>query len=419
MEITNRYRTETYPTVVFKGTTYKKTLSTGYEILEGSADYNQQSGYKFMTDCTVDNYYRRSRFGEIIINPMNSLKVTETQMPTVGTTWSPVNNPTTLWTISRPYCSSVCVNFSTRPASWDAEMDDLKTLVATEAKAKMNSNDVLLPVTLGEMHETIDMFKKCMNSLAQFRKCIDLARHRLYGVSNADGAITISRALEDAWMEMRFGWRPFYHDVKNYGQIVERMNFKHLERLTFRSARVVNNRMSEDVRIIKDSRTFYFQRGITETVTIRSGSIGQMMAEGFKDTFGLTKMPQVIWELTPLSWAVDYFCNFNQVLQSSFGDTLWQDRGQWLSVRRLTHHWKRYIDSTRSNYGTALRDGTHDKIMEYYDRVKNPSNGFVFRFNLDFAKLLDVSVLAEQFLFRKSLKKMQKQMRRLERYRKT
>lgn len=397
----------------FHGTTYRTNIATGTTVKEGSETYYPWEKTQEMTDVETPNFKTLQRQGKLVFSPVHSKTVEEIVTLTTGTTWSPSVNPTSRWETQRPFCKTIGT-LSSRPKAWTSEIERWKVAIATEAMAKVSSEDVLALATIAEARESVVMLKNAINTLAQLRKTLDAFRHELYAVGPLTKTGTILGILEDGWMQIRMGWRPFVGEVQQYADLINKPADSLPSRQTFRAEKWIINSTHETSRITKNSRKFTFLRGINETVIIRSGVLTSRIRCGFKDTFGLTKMPKVLWEITPLSWAVDYFFNTAAFIGASFPDTLWTPRGHWLTVLRRTQYWKQYVDSTRAGYGTDLIRGSYEKIATEFDRIIKPNMGLVFAPKLSWEKLIDTSILGQQFLFAKSVKKLKRQISRTE-----
>jgi hypothetical protein len=395
------------------GVSYRTDIATGETVKEGSETYYPWTKVQKMTDVVTPNFKTLQKQGKLVFSPVTSKTTEENVTLTIGTSWSPSVNPTTRWEIQRPYCKTIG-SLPSRPTAWENEIERWKVAVATEAMAKVSSEDVLALATMAEARESIAMLKNAINTLAQLRKTLDAFRHTLYAVGPLTKTGTILGILEDGWMEIRMGWRPFVGEVQQYVDLVNKSTDSLPSKQTFRAEKWVTNHTFDLARNIKNSREYTFLRGINETVIIRSGVLTSRISCGFKDTFGLTKMPKVLWEITPLSWAVDYFFNTAAFIGASMPDTLWTPRGHWLTVLRQTQYWKRFTGSTRANFGTDLTGGRYEKIVTTFDRIIKPKMGLVFAPKLSLEKLIDTSILTQQFLFAKSLKKLKRQIRRVE-----
>lgn len=283
-----------------KGTTYKTTIATGNTILEGSETYYPWEKSQEMTDVKTPNFISLQKAGKLVFSPCHSRTIEEIVTPTLGTTWSPMVNPTTRWSIQRPFCKTIGL-LSSRPEAWTAEIERWKIAVATEAMAKVSSEDVLALATVAEARESIAMLKHAINTLVQLRRVLDAFRHELYGIGPLTKTGKILGVLEDGWMQIRMGWRPFVGEVQQYAKLFSKPTESLPNRQTFRAQKWIENFIQEDAKNVKDSRTYRFKRGIDEITIIRSGVLTSRIVCGFKDTYGLTKMPKVLWEITPLS----------------------------------------------------------------------------------------------------------------------
>lgn len=396
-----------------KGTTYKTTIATGKTISEAPETYYPWKKTQEMTDTVTPNFFSLQKAGRLVFSSCQSSTIEETTVPTTGTTWYPEVSPVTRWTVERPYCKTIGL-LASRPRAWTDEIERWKIAVATEAMAKVSSEDVLALATIAEARESIAMLSSAINTLAQLRKTLDVFRHELYGIGPLTKTGKILGVLEDGWMQIRMGWRPFIGEVQQYAELLSKPTEDLPNRQTFRAQKWIENSIQEDSKNVVDSRWYFFKRGVTEITVIRSGVLTSRIAGGFKDTYGLTKMPKVLWEITPLSWAVDYFFNTAALIGSSFPDTLWTPRGHWLTVLRRTQFWKTFMDSTRSGHGTALAGGSYTRTVTTFERIIQPKMGLTFAPKITWEKIIDTSIIAQQFLFAKSFKQLKRQISRVE-----
>ena len=53
--------------------------------------------------------------------------------------------------------------------------------------------------------------------------------------------------------------------------------------------------------------TIEFDRTASVTVDVRAGVLSEILRNGIKEVWGLTNLPQAIWDLTTLSFVLDWF----------------------------------------------------------------------------------------------------------------
>lgn len=78
----------------------------------------------------------------------------------------------------------------------------------------------------------------------------------------------------------------------------------------------------------------YHEKTYDEQTVVRAGVIMRARVGGFPDTWGLTQIPQTFWELTTLSWAVDYFLNVGDLIAASTPDSYWTPHLSWTTTHR-------------------------------------------------------------------------------------
>lgn len=401
-------------TVTAKGTVYATTTATGSRSLKSSTTYYPRKWTRTMHDVVTPYFHQRIAAGEVIISPMTSVETTEVITPTTGTFKDRAVEPITIWDHSWPYVKDKGT-LKSRPSTWDADINKWRTEVATRSLSKMQSNEVLVGATLYEFRESVDMLKNAFNSLFQLKPIIDDYAKML----TSDGPfMTVGKILakaENFWMEWRMGWRPFLFEIAQYHELVTNIRQKENKRQVFRAGQSLRFSTSDTEKVVSGQLTYHFERSVEEEVHIRGGAIGDMMLTGFPDTYGLTKLPATLWEISRLSWAVDYFFNVSALIDACTPDSLWSCKGRWLSqtsVRRFSKSFSK-LTSTGSSVSN-LSGGTYEKYVVTYDREMTTELGLVFRPKLTWPKILDTTIVGKQIGMKKSIRHLARAARAID-----
>lgn len=192
----------------------------------------------------------------------------------------------------------------------------------------IRSSDVNLAVTIGELPETVKMIKAVVDGAVRAKKTIR-------SLVRGNGIAGASRKLASGWLGYAYGIRPLVSDVQALlGHITQQPSI--LDVTTKARASGVRN-------------TLETVDGITTAVTdSRRCQIGVTWTPSDYKMSELTRItsifpPTLLWELTTLSFAVDWFVDVGSYLanlEASFGTGLTFKHGY------VTH--SRYIQLDQS-----------------------------------------------------------------------
>lgn len=240
------------------------------------------------------------------------------------------------WEYSGPiYCAGLPQPYSTASVSRDSSYLDQAGAEAIAIVDPTNPN-AQAGVALGEI-------------IQDTRE----GRFSIPGVSAWKNRTEVLRAAGSEFLSAQFGWLPLISDIKNTHESIKIGN-RIMENYSAGSGSLVHREFAFDDVITSSSSVIATTRcstgdtGITEfrgtavpvtrsrqTTTRRwfSGSFTYLgggkdlianclgIESKFDRLFGLTLTPDVIWELTPWSWAIDWFSNAGNVISNmtSFG----------------------------------------------------------------------------------------------------
>jgi len=157
---------------------------------------------------------------------------------------------------------------------------------------------------VAELHKTMSMFK---NALSTFGNLLE-SMHDLW----ATGKVLPSlNAPLSAWMELRYGWRILLYDIEDIKNLISSLRDA---RRDFYKERVGDS-FTDSV-----SGTSYKNYSIfwTQVDTLREVNVGVRgsIVSDFVPDHIIANLPITAWELTKLSFVLDWFYNVGQALQA-------------------------------------------------------------------------------------------------------
>lgn len=315
---------------------------------QSSLTYNNRVGsFQTMSDVETKGFAKAKREGRIVNSPMSKDVKTVTRFGDQG--WKITSSPGNGYTYYGEYPSNfVHAHLGLpAPAVWDSSLvEELVALASTKAWADVKSPAVFGAVFLGEMRETIRMFKKPLAGLQDFikdrRKWEKYrgrkpkgttrnrqARDRKFTESSQEGL----SAAAQCWLEARLGWRPFLMELDALREELEFGKFD--ERYTARgsSARTVSSTSSGVQNI--GGMNIDITNAVESNYSVRAGvlyqgecTIPQRMG------FSWESIPITAWELIPFSFVVDWFINMGDFIQAMTPKIGVKHLAAWTTVRR-------------------------------------------------------------------------------------
>ena len=354
------------------------------------ADLAYKEVSNVMNDVVTENFKQRIRNGEIINNPC---EIVDTGKLYRNTTYS--------WgTDTRNYYFDLSGNIgyleSIPDLPVDADIQNAINLAVTSARAKVSSAEILIGATLGELKETKDMF---ISAAVRLRHAGTLI-HRYFDIimdprkNHWDKAGRLIGTARDAWMEMRFGWRPFAGEAQDFYRALRSLE-QHPERQTFRAGQDVVWQGADSTSIyLYPGTSWLFDRTTYATHKIRAGVLCEQRYGGVPDTWGITKIPSTIWELTRLSWAVDYFLNIGDLIAAYTPDSLWTPMASWLTTKSKVVSVVQTTGVTTAGWSLYSTGPSRETTTITYTRSPDPTPQIAYRSIVgDTAKLIDIAAL--------------------------
>lgn len=336
-----------------------RDVVTGYTHLYMNLDVPYRSYYKkrSMDDFVLGNYKSLVAQGRLLpINDMQSEETEEVLIPTSFDVSTPKNRYNDIYRAHGEFVTWLSPNlFLPLDGISVQQQDDAMNRCIVKANANVDSGSVQALVSIGELAETVAMISGAAKTLV--RLVFDV-QHYVRKLARARSLPKFSKLAykeaENAWMQVRFGWRPFYSEM---GQLMEAAGGlkKFEDRQTFRAGESIPCSVQSTVPCGNTYVTGTMFRLTNEDYNVSSGILCTKRYGGFADTWGLLKLPEAIWELTPLSWCADYLFNFGKFIEAQTPSTLWSPELRWLTVRtrRLELINLKFQKSSRYAFGGA------------------------------------------------------------------
>lgn len=311
--------------------------------------------WRWMYDREVENYHARSRAGELFFNPYDKGRVVEEFTPFTGTVYQ------TSTVGKYKYDGDFTLDGNILPALPgflaldEPDLEDLRALAATKAYANVTSTQANALVTMFEMRKTQQLIMDTAHKLDRvLRKCWSnkhLLREAYQKLGTTNPKLVkrhlqkqfkfLTSQLENHWLEMRYGWRPLVKDIDDWSKAINAAGLAQYRlRQTFRGWN--STLLSDTDTVVADFYsgfyTWTFVRSTSTILECRAGCLAEPRTYGVMDHFGFTKIPYALWDLTRLSFVVDWFLNVSDFISSYTPDTYYKILGSWAThtVKRVS-----------------------------------------------------------------------------------
>lgn len=378
---------------------YRRTNSTGVETKMVDNYLFDSFNSNVMHDVVVENYKSRIAAGDLISNPMDKTDVVENSVLTEGQ----IIGSQYTYHGTYDHCGSCKTAFGYLgyTSAQLIAISEAKAYYNTKALAKVNSAQHEILVTMGEIKETKEMFFKTLLRLGNFTRIIENCVEKFKKFRRLPQTAKTKAELKaigaawtsamNAWMEVRFGWRPCFYEMQSLYEAMNSVQKKHPKRQTFRSGGSMQIDAS-DTKYTGTTQKFHFSRKLKSVIKFSAGVLCEQRYGGIPDTWGLTKIPQAIWDLTSLSWAVDYFFNIGNLIASYTPDSLWSKRLGWVTTREHIEQEIKFTKYEQVGYIESWSTyGQYNKVTDVVTRSDASLYGtLIFRPRMNWAKYIDL-----------------------------
>lgn len=200
-------------------------------------------------------------------------------------------------------------------------------------------------------------------------------------------------------MQCRMGWRPFFYEVRSLYEAITQKKRVYPKRQTFRGKSAdIRYHLDDIIQWPSYGNVYTYKRSYDESITTRAGSLFQQRVHGWPDVYGLTKIPQTIWELSKLSWFVDYFFNVGEAIAACTPDTFWEPLGSWMVQTSVQIFNVELTGLVQRGWTWSVTGGSRTIVVETKTRTPGTSVGVHFRPKMNWAKYIDSVAVCRQQL---------------------
>lgn len=390
-----------------------------------------EGAFRVTSDVVVPNFHKRVKAGELFFNPYRSYHETRTvEGGAAGYKIDITDGPDYYKSISRGawFSSSKVGLLHHQPNTFNYQ--NLEALAITQAHANVAKPEFAALVSLGELRETISYVRNPLKGLTtlirrnrknivkDYRKEIRAQkRHqkRWSKMSARERAVARGKryfynkeldALSDSYLGGRYGLRPLIAEVQGLMEAIDAYSVKPPERLTARGFA-----QGEGTKILLESASPYRQylNGVTTTDRTAEFRAGVLYSADIRDSFGtnLSQVPIALWELTFLSFMVDWFANIGDYISAISPKPGVRYHGSWLVTRTNTSTVRRWTSSGCTKpepYSVTIPcNGSDSLISKTVERKINPSIRLAYRprgvkFDLGTGRILDMIGIARNLI---------------------
>jgi hypothetical protein len=371
-----------------------------------------------MYDVSTPNFRRLIAEGKIINNPMYretlTIKARNPVILSLARTAKVSPYPTgtlsgyveTEFTPPSPFIDAV-TGIREEFYSWLNKHDSERNVAIMKAWSNVDESDLMAAASLGELPETVKWLASLFRRLISLFRSFRTKSSRLKKIKKTMSLKDWAQARSDLWMELRYAFRPFVYEMYQIAEMLDGTD-KQLRNTArgYYSVRdfdsstdnTIHHFDSIDIeceKILDINRYSQYRAGVLYEINLDEA--------GLASSLGLDQPFSVWWELTTLSFAIDWFFNIGDIISSLNPKAGLSPLASWCTE---THVYKGvgYVNvsttETSGNYDVDDFDVTQDGEINYVHRLKvrtpSPKRSLIpsLRINLDWAKVVDLSCIA-------------------------
>jgi hypothetical protein len=380
-------------------------------------DYEQGRNYGVMWDVEVPNFTKRKAAGEVFFNGMYSESLTSSVVPATFAALYKYqgrsdycNGKAYVPTAVVPITSSSST--TTGPALIDAflqQFDTERGIAVAKAWANVDETELLAYATIGELPETVrwlgDLYRRGIGIVKLFtskkaRLKYEFQSKKVSGKDQLD-------AMSNMWLEMRYAVRPLLFEMEQLVAALESEGSP--PRRTARGYNEKEETSTSDAELYLGSNYYIHGINVVQRQSVyRAGVLYDINLDGknWAAVLGLDQPLETIWELTRLSFLLDWFFNVGTLISAWTPNANLNPLGSWVTETHTFTYTAGYTDFRRVTpdpnwecIPQATAPGTLKATHEIKRRSITPQIPVLpsVKINLDWAKIVDIATIARSF----------------------
>lgn len=203
---------------------------------------------------------------------------------------------------------------------------------ALTAYSKSNASANLY-ATMGELPETLELIRDVFTKL--YKVAIYCKKRKF----NKIWKMVKKSDIVDLRMTYRYGIKPLAYDLKNYSEVLDKYSQKPQTKFVARSTykfpqkKILQDFTIPNLPIWNGQYKFIGKYSAVMTGKARAGVLYDVTQEGLAHYLGLYEIPQAVWELTTLSFVIDWFCNAGTIISALTPKAGLKEKLAWKSAR--------------------------------------------------------------------------------------
>jgi len=318
-----------------------RTYNHGYTVIDTpgptslvSVPEDWLGQFKRISDTPTPNFERRRKRGDVILNPVDIYTISRTGG---SSNWKFGKHP--YWGI-RQFQGEVAThefgNIAKNSRIFD-DIDAAKVSVLQKAYASAGADLFSSGEFFAELGQTLSMLRKPMGNSRRLLSKISKLKSNLVASGQS-----VTKAMANAWLEYRYGWKPLVHDVYNVAEAVNSLRKKVAPRglLTARGGVTLRDKQVVRASTPVPSGLTGLDRETRYTIECKVSAgviyVVDLDNSGYeRSLFGLNprNIPSTIWELVPYSFVVDWFMNISGWLAVIMPNPAVSIRGNWVTTK--------------------------------------------------------------------------------------
>lgn len=339
------------------------TVSTAYSTLSNS------TAGKTIVDNLTPGFHTKRKAGLVL--PMNYCRIDNVTVNVTGAYHNEGARSSNNWTIwdeynhDGPGIARYFPCWVGATPAWSLDSSTLTQKAVESCRGKIDASKSQVLVTLAELAKTKRMVvdRGVRLALGAYAIGRGLNKPTVMGFfhgknqSHLDGVLKSFRwtrerfhrpirgqALNEMWLEYRYGWRPLVADIQNLTQTMLNLEERVSGRQVARSTQQVASKTTTSKQNYGDGPvgapfTWEMTRTVTEELIVRATHLYMPGQASHANQFGLTAYAGTVWELVPFSFVVDWFVDVGGWISAWEPKPGVTDLGSCVTtVRKMTEH---------------------------------------------------------------------------------